>query len=284
VRDKKEISKMRKRRGEDMRRRCKFLGGFILVLLLLLVAEGITWAEEKKYPPYPDVWGIELPWPSQSQVLIYKTPNDDFSISYRQEKNIGNKYVVKFLFSGHEMHLTKEDYDKFVKQGKHVGGNKIVLKNGELLQFSPYKECKNSFTDDYFLKTNTTGRVILKKIAFYLHDKPKKITFLDLYELRKCAIHGEMQMTLENVGSGFVLLNDGTFLLINGYGGFIIRFDKDLNTKSELLNKKLFLIDRDVFVKKFLNKHKLGKTAKDLQALHDDLVKYFMDIKNKQQK
>jgi hypothetical protein len=93
-----------------------------------------------------------------------------------------------------------------------------------------------------------------------------------------------MQMTLENVGSGFVLLNDGTFLLINGYGGFIIRFDKDLNTKSELLNKKLFLIDRDVFVKKFLNKHKLGKTAKDLQALHDDLVKYFMDIKNKQQK
>jgi hypothetical protein len=130
-------------------------------------------------------------------------------------------------------------------------------------------------------------------MAFYLHDKPKKTIFEDLYDLRKCALGGdiEMSMVLENTGGNFTSLDDGGFFLrgfsiLNSHDGFIIRFDKDLKTKSNLINKKVFLIDRDVFVKKFLKKHisESRNRAEDYQALHDDLLKYFMEIKNKEQK
>ena len=235
----------------------------------------------KEYPPYPDVWGYELPWPDLGQVFVYKMQNGDYAITYPFREKEEDKYFIKYFFSEKQKILTKEEY-RLIQQRKSAEKYNITLKNGEHMTrfvFDAGGECTNYFSDNYFNKTDKTGRIVFKKMAFYLHDVYKKVTFLDLYELRKCAGPGEMLMRLENVGDSFIPLDDGTFLLLNRDGGFILRFDKDLNTKSELLNKKVYLIDRDFFVKNFVDKYRLDDSAQSYQTLHDELLKYFMSLK-----
>ena len=77
---------------------------YVLLLLALISALGgvalapLGWAEgpaqtgeakkdaavAKKYPPYPDVWGYELPWPGKddrdSSMSIYKMPDGDYAV------------------------------------------------------------------------------------------------------------------------------------------------------------------------------------------------------------
>jgi hypothetical protein len=86
---------------------------WFIVLVFVAGFAAVGFAEEaKKYPPYPDVWGYGSPWPTQSHVNLYKMPNGDYAITYKQEKQAGNEYVVKFFFSGKEIYLTKEEYKK----------------------------------------------------------------------------------------------------------------------------------------------------------------------------
>lgn len=240
----------------------------------------LCFAQEKKYPPYPDVWGYELPWPKQSQVFVYRMPNGDFAITYKQDRNVGNKYIVKYFFSGNEMYLTKEEVNEFKERVRIGGGNKVTLKGGETIQVSQYGECKNAFTDYYFYETDAKGQVIFKKMAFYLHDKAKTVPLIDLYDLRKCGGHGVLSMMIENTGESFEALGDGGFLFFSMNGGFIIRFGKSFKTKSELINKKVFLVDRDFFMKRFYKKQKFSNTAEPYQALHDALLKHILTIKS----
>ena len=63
---------------------------------------------EKKYPPYPNVWGIEIPLAARvhnAAIHIVKMPDGDYLITYakdwikvkEEEKAV---HVGKFLFSG----------------------------------------------------------------------------------------------------------------------------------------------------------------------------------------
>jgi hypothetical protein len=264
--------------------RTKQIWKLLFIIIILIGSIGISSAEERKYPPYPDVWGYELPWPNVSrQVFIYKMPDGDFAVAYKQDKDVGDKYIIKYFFSGQEMYLTEKEYTEFKKKDKRGGENKIVLKNGDTIRLSRYgvhiKECQNAFTDVYFYKTNTNGRVVFKKMPFYLHDKPKIIPLIDLYDLRICGGHGVLSMMIENLGRTFEPLDDGGFLFFSTSGGFIIRFDKNLHTKSRLMNQKVFFMDRDFFMKNFYKKQKLGNLAEPYQALHDALLEYLLNVK-----
>src|SRR5690349_2477652 len=61
----------------------------ILVFLLAVFLVGQVAAEDgqtRKYPPYPDVWGYELPWPDisnrQSAISIFSLLDGDFLATY----------------------------------------------------------------------------------------------------------------------------------------------------------------------------------------------------------
>jgi hypothetical protein len=249
--------------------------------LCFVLLTSFSSADDKRYPPYPDVWGYALPWlkPNRaSTVKMYRMSNGDFALTYRQDENPTSDYIGRLFFSGNELSLTKQAHDELAKIAKRTGQNRIVLKDGQAVQFSAYKECDNEFSDPFFFKTDSSGRVVSKKMLFYYHDKPIRVPLADLYDLRKCAGSGELSMIIDNTGRLFEPLDDGGFLFFNSYGGFVLRFDKNLNTKSELLNRQVFLIDRDFYMKNFYGKQKLGNTAEGYQALHDALVKYFRSV------
>jgi hypothetical protein len=89
-------------------------------------------------------------------------------------------------------------------------------------------------------------------------------------------------------GGGMLPLDDGTFLLPMR-NGLIVRFDKQLNTKSPLINRRFFVFDLNEMLNSnysglFIDqingkKYNLGKTG--YQPVYDDLYKYLTSIRGK---
>jgi hypothetical protein len=69
--------------------------------------------------------------------------------------------------------------------------------------------------------------------------------------------------------SPLFLLEDDTFLILRH--NMIIRLDKDLNTKSRLLNNRLFLLDKNVY-------DKLSFEGNDQQVV-DAIYKHILQLK-----
>jgi hypothetical protein len=75
----------------------------------------------------------------------------------------------------------------------------------------------------------------------------------------------------------FVPLEDETFLLVEFDGNTVIRFDKDFNTKSDLLNKKIFVVERTT-IEEIRNKLKKQKKY-DEQSYYDAIQDYVITQK-----
>jgi len=93
----------------------------------------------------------------------------------------------------------------------------------------------------------------------------------------------EQQVTTRVVSlAGKILpLEDGGFLFVSY--GVVIRFDASLNTHTELLNKKLFVLDSEIFDSTELGKI-TGKNYMDehgwtkMQEVADDLYAYLIKL------
>jgi hypothetical protein len=124
------------------------------------------------------------------------------------------------------------------------------------------------------------------KIVFYLLDEPK-IWEGAYYENCEESEH-RLIVRVEPIQGTVLPLNDGTFLLVNSSRGLIIRFDKDFQTHSPLLNRKIFVFDQDeysdgMFIDKITGKkywEQRGEQiySKNQEAL-DDLYNYLISIK-----
>ena len=71
----------------------------------------------------------------------------------------------------------------------------------------------------------------------------------------------------------FVRLEDVTFLLYDAGGNFILRLDKDFNTKYRL-NDTIFLVDADVI-------EKTKREAQDDQSILNAVYQYVLDLKRR---
>jgi hypothetical protein len=159
----------------------------------------------------------------------------------------------------------------------------IVFSDGSSMKQMPEGggSPKGSNPIDWYLeKKDKNGKVLFQKKLLYIYDKPLRAKMLmsernfdykgDYYWER---VTWPMEMRR-------ILLEDDTFLLV----GFIehqkpksiiiIRFDKDFGTKSDLIGKKLFLMDESIYKKmqsppiddnkahkllyEYLTKHKKG--------------------------
>lgn len=73
----------------------------------------------------------------------------------------------------------------------------------------------------------------------------------------------------------FILLEDDTFfVLTTGHESVVIlRFDKDFNTKSDLIGKNIFLLDYKIF------QEIAWKKGIDDQSVNDSLSGYLINLK-----
>lgn len=266
-----------------------------LIILLLLALPQLSCAEtassEKKYPPYPDVWGYELP----SISTIYKMDDGDIYITFSidaaktghkdsSSSNDARKYFGHSFFTGLQRVFTREEYNTFGNRYNKMrvsyraspkdkpiqdyfkndfnDGSRVVKEGGGL------GNCAATIPYPYWIELiDRDGNVISRKTPLYLLDKSKKDTFRE-----PCVdIAGAVLTQTRQIRFTFIPLEDDTFLIYEQSGKAIIRFDKKLKTKFKLNKNKIFLIDTAV-----IDKIK----AREAQKNDPDSIEYHQNVRD----
>lgn len=264
---------------------------FLTVLLLLIIFFNIASAEEKKYPPYPDVWGYELSTNHPHIDEVAKIPDGDYMITYIKERieamrieDITYKRAWVLFFSGISKDFTKDEYDEFMKkitkENREVKFDrthpKIVFSDGSIIERGGWwmGNCSNPF-ERYLQKKDKAGKVIAQKMLLYLYDEPVKSDIKKRCERNWDYKKDYYFKKVDNMYEQFILLEDDTFLILttSPKSVVIIRFDKDFNTKSDLMGKNIFLLDYKTFG------DIAWKSGIDDQSVNDAVSDYLINLK-----
>ncbi len=280
-----------------------FRKGLIAVLLLLVFVTG-SFAEEKKYPPYPDVWGVELPvsgLTTYAGIHILKMDDGDYMVEYtadyrdlksRKAKDFDPSKHTFSKFAGYSIFGSKKieigsgaEYNNFMekarKEGRILEYPPIIFSDGSIFEHITGGSAKGSNPIDWYVeRRDKNGKVLFQKKLLYIYDKPRREKMLS--SERNQNYKGEYYLERVNTLMEMtrIRLEDDTFIIVGliehkiPQSIVIIRFDKDLKTKSDLINKKLFLMDESIYNKmqsppiddnkahkllyEYLTKHKKG--------------------------
>lgn len=208
---------------------------------------------EKKYPPYPEVWHRVMPKPRVAHGLLefLKTPNNDYLVMYQKNK-IASENGASFedgaiyFFSGRMLHkINIKDYrsdHKFIRDRLEIRLSDGITIKLDSLDQRGNKRCPQSLYH-YFAINYPDSNIAEKKSLLYVLDKPHK---RQVNRLCVDTLEKSFKEKIVSIQGLFVPLADGGFLLSDRHVGLIVRFDSQLNTKSDLINKKLFWIDTNI--------------------------------------
>jgi len=271
---------------------------FIYFFLLLFIT--CSFAEEKKkYPPYPDVWGYEFPWPAEgsrySGINVFEMPDGDFMVTYTKKRTrTDNKIEFSgiLFFSQKKVDFPPQEYENFPKkhEKRMVGAHHVVLDGDiELSQTADcLGKCCPSFSRHLMEKKDIrSGEILARKNSIYFLEKPLKMYIDSAISCENMPgwQKAEDQYYYTHVFwtyPMFVPLKDSTFLLLDKIGNFIIRFDKNFNSKSDLLNRRIFLINRNT-IKSLEDKLLREKRFND-QIYSNEIYNYLMELKKEGRK
>jgi uncharacterized protein len=246
---------------------------------------------EKKYPPYPDVWGIEMPvyGTSPNFDLVAKMANGDCFLGYIRERK--GEEISSSTYTHAYIKFFAQEYKDFEKDEYSISFNQlrkdkkeiafkdrysIALHDGSTIEFKTLDSsarCADPH-DGYLFKKNKSGKVVAQKMMLYLYNKPVKVStdsqcernwdYEKKYYFKKVA-------TMQN--EYLIPLDDDTFLFASTgpESVVIIRFDKDFNTKSTLMGKNIFMIDGET-VGKIFSGVAIDDASKD-NALYEYILK-----------
>ena len=245
-------------------------------------------AVAKKYPPYPDVWGYELPWRDMDdrevRLDITKTDDGDYFVTYitakKQVKRLDGsccdvhfKYAGLSFFGNIRKDIEETEYDKFWQAHKRITFSdyrEVNFKDDSMIRQESHDHPKCYVFAPYTLARYGKGGAY--KTLLYLRDKPRKRKINPNCESVLGLGRDHIFEQVEPVYSRFVPLEDDTFLVYDFSGNFIIRFTKDLETKYPL-NERIFLLDAEVV-------DKIRSESANIQIANDNLVAYLLKLKN----
>jgi hypothetical protein len=239
------------------------------LLILIVLFAALAYAEETKYPPYPDVWGYEFPWPAENDIFSHirkaRMDNGDFLIAYINKVNKQKiKRDIKFIFenrgvyffAGKEIRFTVQEsnkfWDQYIKKHKNNQRDDRVIFSDKSVIKRVSKDYGRPDADrqlrTYIVKEDKDGNIIWTKNILYMPVKPlRKEVRHDPVDDRNNSLKSKyLTQRVVDVFPIFVPLQDDTFLFYDMEGNFIIRLDKDMKTKSNLMNNRIFLIDSEI--------------------------------------
>jgi len=238
-----------------------------------------TETNQKQYPPYSDVWGYRFPMSERfrsSQIAVHKILNGDYAVTYLidiSKKDGPPEWRLEgiYFFSGKKIEskdLKTLEGDRNIR-GKTVGQSDIKIDNE--ISWGRGQACFSCCPEysQFPITKYAPYRTNEQLSIVYFSDEPIRQGYVEPFE--KCIGTGSWQRFGDKVYHQqvfavfpiFVPLKDGTFLLYDSFGNFIIRFDKDFNSKSDLFNRNVFIVN----------------TA-DIRALEKNLFE--MDVFNRQ--
>lgn len=286
------------------------------------VMNAVTTASSMRYPPYPDIWdwvmpdrekidatGIQLVGMDTGDVLFQYSTHDKngnwvnhqpFTLfahlsvtdAYASQKIFGHDLPVAHLSDGSSAKLeSRDDANKFIEQG-------ILLTGGRKLNQTSFTPIGTSYSSCYFGPahylygiTGLDRKQIKGVVIFKLLDKPKHI------DIGEGCISGPMEAfttRVESIDAGLRArpLADGGFVM-EVEKGVLIRFDKDFNSRSPLINDKYFVVDDTgevpgdtdgwIYINRITGKtyRQAPEYSYDYQSVVDDLYNYLITLKSK---
>ncbi len=258
---------------------------FKVTITLLLTLVLPCYAEEKRFPPYPDVWGYELPWPEETSrnctMRLAKMPDGDYLVTYVKRWDESKYQIVEwggvFFFANRSTSFLRGEYGEFWEKNRH---REIRSPSAVLADESVVKQvqehcgrCCPRFETWWIEKRDKTDVLIFKKMLLYLYGQPQK-TLVN----HSCPQGNEYysnefyEKEVDNMVVSFVPLEDGTFLAYDPSGNMVIRFDSNLGTKFPQLDRSVFVVDRGTF--EDVNKQVLEKRKFDEPSLDNALANY----------
>lgn len=213
------------------------------------------------YPPYPDIWDSEARKGVKAIFQLSNVSNGDIllmhAISTKSVKKADGtccetqrQYGATMLFSGQYLRLPDDERDpirRAVRSSSISSSRYMRFSDGSQLKRTGYVSGTCHFLNPpYALELiDQNGRKITEKYLFIRLDQPAKPQVNDDED---CLLTNQpyVQRSLW-VYPEFILLQDDQFLMMGG--GFLIRFDKNLNSRSPLLNNRIFLIDKRDYTK-----------------------------------
>lgn len=227
----------------------------------------------KRYPPYPDVWHRKIPEPREifpSSLSYGRDADGDITVFYarspvtRPEDFDRSKGAIRFFSGEHAAGISFAQYRKDSKPAYPQA--EIALEGGKTIKRESLDEriplrCPQQL-NSFFVITDTNGQSVRKSLLYIL-DRPQQHPIED-----RCADTSERRFNAKVVAiqGDFLPIDDGTFLVKDGEGGVVIRFDANLNTKTPLLGKQLFWVDT-MEIQRF---RKDGDV--NYQAMHDEIL------------
>ncbi len=235
------------------------------------------------YPPYPDVWGRELPYPVDGSYYldqeVFEAPdgrvivNIDASPSDSGE----SEYRVLDFFSGEMWAVDKKTSAEIAYGGEYRRMLEwdLILADGGWLENESHRVSNCTITYDlHFIKYDRKGKIVADKMLVYLYDRLVRV-LVNPY----CEISGGRDHFYQNwrqIEPAFAPLKDGTFLAYDTRGPFIVRFDPDLNAPF-IDNRRLFLLDRAVVMD--LVDEALARAGSGLQNVNDVIYDYLIELR-----
>lgn len=249
-----------------------------LILAILLLTVNFLFADSA-FSSYPEIWGYELEWNNKNSLWdrdiigssLYDMKNGEIGISVFRNKKTYKEEILSF-FTGKI--LDKKDVKKVIK---YFGTQDFQLKNKIVSRDSTGN---GSFLDDFYVvKDKKTGESRKFKI-FYLLEKPMIIDsgFDSNCEYNFNLKGNKLKVRVVNVKSNLIkVLDDDTFILCEEDGNIVLRLDENFNSKSNLINKKIFIIAQEKFEKIENELNKKNKLSD--QTINDAVYDYLIEIR-----
>ena len=232
------------------------------------------------FPPYPDVWGRELPYPGDGCYSIHPDGRVIVSIYASPLRSDEFEYRVLDFFSGEMRTIDKKISYDIRSGGKHkrLYALDIELADGGRLTYKSHRVSNCTVTYNiHYVKRDRDGEIVADKMLLYLYDRPVRVDVNPYCEISSDRAH--FHQNWRQVGLAFAPLKDGTFLAYDG--PFIIRFDPDLNSPF-IDNKRLFLLDRAVVMD--LVDEAFARDGPSLQNIDDVIYDYLIKLREEAHK
>jgi hypothetical protein len=196
-------------------------------------------SDQREFPPYPNVWDVPADLLGKKIRTVYKMPNGDVMIDY-------GKHGELQFFRG-TRRLPKSGEIERPPEGEYATPSP-TLPNGEKVasygtQSGIYQGCYDGL--DAYTATGPADvpyQYRVQKSVFYLLPRPRQHASPE-----HCNETRKFTERVTTIGGLVVPLDDNGILLIDEARGVVIRFDSDLNTRSRLLNKTLFVVDTETY-------------------------------------
>lgn len=205
-------------------------------------------APKEKYPPYPNVWDY-VPEPGDvTPGVFWQTPSGDIAvIKETHAKTVDGKKVwlsesVGFFSGKLYSNMTEEDRVKseFVELKPNRFRKPFKLSNGNFVlskSLPTGAKCGNEFSN-YIEISNEEHNTLHKFRLLYLPENPS------LDKGSYCEGDAPRQIRVVSLHPRFIELEDDTFLAASE--DIVVRFRPDFTMGSNLLNKRLFIVDLDI--------------------------------------